>query len=133
MYKIVLDTNILISAIVFGGKPRKILNSIITGKIRFATSKYILEEVENVLSGKKFKYPPQVVHEIRNAIEELGELIEPEKKVNIIKKDPADNRILECAMAANADFIISGDHHLLELKQYKNIPIITTSEFLENY
>jgi uncharacterized protein len=133
MYKIVLDTNILISAIVFGGKPRKILNSVIAGKIEFATSKDILEEVEGVLSGKKYKYPVQVVYEIRNAIEELGEIVLPKKSVNRIKKDPDDNRILECALYAKADFIISGDNHLLELKQFNGIQIVNPTEFLEKH
>ena len=133
MLRIVLDTNILISAIVFGGKPREILEKIITNKIRLAILKDILDETDGVLSGKKFKYPPQVVYEIRNAIEELGEIIVPEKRINRIKKDPDDNRILECALTANADFIISGDNHLLEIKDFQNIPIISPAEFLERY
>lgn len=129
--KVVLDTNILISAIVFGGKPRDIFKRILSGKLRFAVSKEILNEVEGVLSGKKFRYPLQAVHEIRNAIEELGENVVPDKRIDRIIKDPDDNRILECALAANADFIISGDNHLLELKVFKGIQIINPADFLE--
>ena len=133
MLKVVLDTNILISAIVFGGKPRDILERIISGKLEFAVSKEILNEVEGVLSGKKFKYPSHVIYEIRNAIEELGEIVVPEKRINRIKKDPDDNRILECALAVNADFIISGDNHLLEFKVFKGIQILSPADFLEKY
>ena len=133
MLKVILDTNILISAIVFGGKPRDILKRIISGKLGFAVSKEILDEVDGVLSGKKFNYPSQAVYEIRNAIEGLGDNVVPEKRIDMIKKDPDDNRILECALTANADFIISGDSHLLELKVFKGIQIISPTDFLEKY
>ncbi|MGD9162030.1 MAG: putative toxin-antitoxin system toxin component, PIN family [Desulfobacteraceae bacterium] len=133
MYTVVLDTNILISAIVFGGKPREILRKIISGKIRLAISQDILDEVVAVLSGNKFKYPSKVAHEIRNAIEELGELFVSGKRINIVKKDPDDNRILECALAADAEFIISGDKHLLELMKYKNTQIISPAAFLDKF
>jgi putative PIN family toxin of toxin-antitoxin system len=133
VYKVVLDTNVLISAIVFGGKPREILNRIIKGQIQFAISKDILNEMEGVLSGRKFQYPEQVIQVIRKAVEELGEFVIPKKKVKKIVKDPDDNKILECALAAEADLIISGDIHLLELKQYKNIQIVSPSEYLKKY
>jgi uncharacterized protein len=133
MLKIVLDTNVLISAIVFGGKPRKILEKIISGKSGFAVSKDILDEVDGVLSGKKFKYPSQAVYEIRNAIEELGEFVVPEIRINRITKDPDDNKILECAITAKADIIISGDSHLLELKKFNGIQIVSPAEFLEKF
>ncbi len=74
-----------------------------------------------------------MAYEIRNAIEELGEMVIPEKRIIVIKKDPDDNRILECALAADADLIISGDNHLLELMKYKNIQIVSPSEFFEKY
>jgi putative PIN family toxin of toxin-antitoxin system len=133
VHKVVLDNNVLISAIVFGGKPREILNRIIKGQIQFAISKDILNEMEGVLSGRKFQYPEQVIQVIRKAVEELGEFVIPKKKVKKIVKDPDDNKILECALAAEADLIISGDIHLLELKQYKNIQIVSPSEYLKKY
>jgi putative PIN family toxin of toxin-antitoxin system len=131
MYRVVLDTNVLISAIVFGGKPREILGKIISGKIHLAISQDILDELVAVLTGSKFKYASNVAYEIKNAIEELGEMVIPEKRINIVKKDSDDNRILECAFAADADLIISGDNHLLELMKYKNIQIVSPVEFLE--
>ena len=133
MRKVVLDTNVLISAIVFGGKPRDVFNRIIKGQIRLAISKDILDEMEGVLSGKKFQYPEQVIRSIRNALEDFAEFVTPQKAVKKIKDDPDDNRILECALESGAQLIISGDHHLLELKQYRNIKILSPSDFLREY
>ena len=131
MYRVVLDTNVLISAIAFEGKPREVFRKVLTGQMRLAISEDILGELEGVLSGKKFKYSKEVIRSIRKSIEDLAEFVIPQKEVKRIKKDPDDNRILECAVEAEAHFIISGDNHLLELKQYKNIRIITPSEYLE--
>lgn len=133
MHKVVLDSNVLISAIAFEGKPREVFNRILKGQIQLAISKDILDEIEGVLSGKKFQYPKEVIHSIRNALEDLAEFVTPQKEVKRIKKDPDDNRILECALEAKAHLIISGDNHLLELKRYINVRIITPSDYLKEY
>ena len=133
MHKVVLDTNVLISAIVFGGKPRDVFNSILKGQVKLAISKDILDEMEGVLSGKKFQYPKQIIHSIRNAIEDLAEVVMPQEVVKAIENDPDDNRILECALESKANLIISGDRHLLDLKQYRSIKIITPSDFLKEF
>jgi putative PIN family toxin of toxin-antitoxin system len=116
---------------VFGGKPREVFELILRGQIKLAISEEILNEVRGVLSGKKFQYPQQVIHSILNALEHLAEFVVPQKKVNIIKNDPDDNRVLECALEAGAHLIVSGDSHLLELKRYHDIEIISPSDFLE--
>ena len=105
MHKVVLDTNVLISAIVFGGKPRDAFNSILKGQVKLAISKDILDEMEGVLSGKKFQYPKQIIHSIRNAIEDLAEVVTPQEVVKAIENDPDDNRILECALESKANLI----------------------------
>ena len=133
MNKVVLDTNVLISAIVFGGKPRDVFDRILKGQVRLAISADILDEMAGVLSGKKFQYPNGVIQSIRHAIEDLAEIVTPQKAVNTIKEDPDDNRILECALESNAHLVISGDHHLLELKEYRNIKIISPSDYLKEY
>lgn len=131
MHTVVLDTNIIISAIVFGGKPRDILTLIIEGKFRLAVSEEILSEIRGVLTGKKFRYPPQSAHTILNEIEFLSYLVNPTVKIHKITKDTDDNKFLECAVTAGADFIISGDIHLLKLGTYKNIKIVTPADFLK--
>ena len=133
MHKVVLDTNVLIFAIVFGGKPRDVFTEVLKGQIKLAISKDIMDEMEGVLSGKKFQYPKPIIRYIRSALEDLAEFVTPEKRVKVIEDDSNDNRILECALEAKADFIISEDHHLLELKEYQSIRIITPSDLMKEY
>jgi hypothetical protein len=130
LYKVVLDTNIFISAIVFGGKPRNILEYIIQDRIKLFISEEILDEISGILSGGKFRYPPQIVHTIVTQLESISEMVYPKVKIKEIKDDPDDNKFLECAVTGNADFIISGDAHLLKLGTYKGIRIISPAEFL---
>jgi len=131
LYTVVLDSNVLISAIVFGGKPRVILESIIEGKLKLAFSEALLEEIEAVLQGKKFRFSPQITDLIITELQSISEILHPTSTVSVIKKDPADNKVIECAIAANADFIISGDAHLLELGEYRNIKILSPSDFCD--
>jgi uncharacterized protein len=128
--RVVLDTNILISAIVFGGKPKSIFEQAITGDIQLVVSDPILEELQGVLSGKKFRYPVHLVVEIVQQLASLAEIVSPEEKISVIKNDPADNRILECAVAGKVKYIVSGDIDLVSLKSYKKIEILTPDEFL---
>jgi len=128
--KVVLDTNVIISALVFGGPPKQILKQIIKGHIILYISDEIIKEVADVLKGKKFKYPLEIVREIINELISISKFIEPKRTINIIKKDPSDNIILECASELECNFIISGDYHLLELKKFEGIPIIKPSDFL---
>ena len=125
-----LDTNVLISAIVFGGKPRNILERIIEGKIGLAVSESILQEVKAVLAGNKFQYPPQLTQTIINVIEAVSELVQPRINIKAVEKDPDDNKFLECALEAGAHCIITGDMHLLELESYKGIRIMVPADFL---
>ena len=131
MYKVVLDSNIIISATIFGGKPRAVLELALEGKIELAVSTEILQEIRTVLSGKKFQFPAPVINSIITEIEIIGEIVEPLITIKTIQKDPADNKILECAVAAGADLIVSGDVHLLELKVFQGIRIVNASDFLE--
>jgi putative PIN family toxin of toxin-antitoxin system len=128
--KAVLDTNVLISAIVFGGTPRKILNEVINGRLKVAISREILHEIQGILLGKKFKYPEEVVNAITNQLTILCEIVLPAQRVEIVRSDPADNRIIECALEAKAQYIITGDSHLIELKEVHGISIVTPGEFL---
>ena len=130
MPKAVLDTNVLISAIVFGGIPRKILNEVINGRLKVAISREILHEIQGILLGKKFKYPEEVVNVITNQLAILCEIVSPVQRVEIVRSDPADNRIIECALEAKAQYIITGDSHLIELKVVHRISILTPGEFL---
>jgi len=87
---LVLDSNVYISAVLFGGKPRLIIKAALTGKIRLAVSASILEEIESVLKGKRFKFHETAAREIINEIASLAETFEPFEKISRIKEDPAD-------------------------------------------
>ena len=127
---IVLDTNVLISAIAFGGRPREVLEKVISGTFAMAISAEMLAEFQGVLEGKKFRYPSAIVRIIVNELLAVSELVRPTMKVEQIKADPADNRILECALESRAACIVTGDRHLLELGQFEGISILDVAAFL---
>jgi len=129
--RVVLDTNVLISAILFGGKPRQILEKAIRGEIRLCLSEPILEELKGVLQRSKFDYSPEMIQFILTELTAIADFVNPSETINIVAEDPEDNRILECAIAANADYVISGDSHLLKLNKYFNIDILSAAAFLE--
>jgi putative PIN family toxin of toxin-antitoxin system len=129
--KVVLDTNTLISAIVFGGKPREVLEAAIKGHIQLVLTEKIIEEMREVLEGKKFQYPKEITDLIIHELEALVEIVKPKHKITVIDKDPEDNRVLECAQESQADYIVSGDEHLLELENFEGSKIVTAEEILE--
>lgn len=130
--RVVLDTNVLISALVFpGGKPDQILTRIRRGEIEFFISPFILSELDRVLR-QKFQLTKNEAEDRVRAIRRLAHLVEPTERVEVITAKDDDNRILECAIAAKADFLVTGDkEHLLPLESIKDTKIISPSEFLE--
>ena len=128
--RLVLDTNVLVSAIVFGGRPRDVLQTVVTGAHRLVLSPAILYELHRVLIGSKFRYPVAVADHIDAELRELAEIVEPETRLSVVTRDPADNRVLECAVEGRADAIVSGDRDLLALGRYVGIPVRRPQEFL---
>ena len=134
----VIDTNIFISGIFFGGRPRRILNLIDKKIITpcFIISTYT--ELEQLLSHKKFakqrKFLSFTIQDFLNELKSKSLIFpQPSKIPNLIKEDPFDNYFLACALISGANFIISGDKHLLSLKQFQGIPIVSLKEFLKRY
>lgn len=131
--KVVLDTNILISAIIFGGKPRIILELIIIKKkIIGLTSKTALSELLGVFETK-FKFSQDQLFNIEELVKENFIITNPQKIPEIIKEDYFDNEFLAIADEHPVDFIISGDNHLLKIRMYQNVPIVTPHVFVEKY
>lgn len=131
MVKVVLDTNILVSSIFWSGASYKIVKLITKRKRESYTSIAILNELRRVLKSKvKYNLPEAKVQEIIELIRMHSVLAYPKKKISIAK-DPKGNKFIECALEANADYLISGDKHLLILKKYKKIRIVTPGKFLE--
>ena len=131
MLRVVLDTNVLISAILFGGKPRQILEKAIRGEIRLCLSEPILEELKGVLQRSKFDYSPEMIQFILTELMAIADFVNPSETLNVVLEDPEDNRILECAVEAKANYIISGDLHLLKLSRYLDIEVQHVAAFLE--
>ena len=129
--KIVCDTNVLVSGILFGGHCRRILSMTARGNVTIATSPTLLREAENVLLRSKFGLQPDQVSKVVALFHDTFELVHPSCRVNVIVTDPADNAVLETASAASADAIVSGDKHLLDLKEWNGIRILSPTEFVE--
>ncbi len=131
--KVVFDTNIYISAILFGGNPRNCLDLAKEGRIELFSSNAILLELASKLS-LKFYWETEAIEKTLKALGAFSILVSPKEKITIIKNDPSDNRILECAKTAKAEIIVSGDKkHLLSLKYFQKIPIVSASDLLRKF
>jgi len=134
--RIVLDTNIFISASF--RKPSSIPDTIyqlVKSQVCILiTSSAILEEIEDVINRKEIvKRTKTTADERKTFMQEIVEisfLVSGQESVKVIKDDPDDDKFLAAALEGNADYIVSGDHHLLDLKEYKSIPVLTPKDFL---
>jgi putative PIN family toxin of toxin-antitoxin system len=133
--KLVLDTNTVISGLLWHGAPRQVLDLARSGSISLFTSPELLAELEDVLGRKKFaarlRMAQVTVDELVYGYAALATTIHAAKIDPVIKADPDDDVILACAVAAKAEVIASGDSHLLDLKEYEGIRILTVNKVLE--
>ncbi|MCD6569142.1 MAG: putative toxin-antitoxin system toxin component, PIN family [Deltaproteobacteria bacterium] len=138
MIRLVLDTNLLVSAILTPqGKPAAILKLALQGTFNLVVSHAMLEETHRVLQYPKLlklmKRRKITLKEVNGFIDKMSKVatITPGKlNIKAIQDDPSDNMILVCAVEGEADFIISGDHHLTELKTFQGIKIVDPVTFL---
>lgn len=130
MIGIVADTNIYISALHFRGVCDDVLLLARQGQIKLFISDPIKTETADVLK-KKFKWTHINIQEALRQIDAFSTTVKPSKSLNVIKRDPADDRILECAQEALANVIVSGDLDLLDLRNYRDIEIMTPADFLK--
>ena len=130
--KVVIDTNVLISALLFGGTPGKLIPLWQKHVIKPMASKEIIDEYLRVLTYPRFKLDEtEINYIIYREILPYFDIIKAPSEKRIIAKDPADDKFIHCAQAGNAEYIISGDQHLLALKVYQDIQILSSSEFLK--
>ena len=130
MKRVVADSNILVSALEFGGKPMALLELAESGEVEIALSEAILTETLGVLRMKFHK----TAEELRDRgayLRAVSRMVEPLERVEVITVDATDNAILEAAVAADAEVIVSGDRHLLSLGSFRGIPVMRAAEFLE--
>ena len=128
--RVVADTNVFISALMFGGLPGRFLNLALGQRFTLVTSNALLDELDEKLRGK-FAVSERDALAIRAKLEANVKVVDPDFELNAISDDPDDNRVLECAVMGKADFIVSGDRHLLPLGSYEGIAIVTVRQFVE--
>ena len=128
--KVVLDTNVLVSALGWKGSPHQVLRHCIAGHCRLFTSPALIREAERVLSYPKFCITKTRRDEFLALLAETATIVEPGFTLDLVTADPSDNRILECALAGDCRYVVTGDQHLLSLPSFQGIQILTPDAFL---
>lgn len=134
MIRVVMDTNVIVSSLLIKeGNPALIFKMFLLGEIKNSITPEILNEVKEVFERQKITNRISLVEKefILKALEEFSEKINSGLKVEEIAEDPDDNKILECAVTAAVEYIISGDNHLLKRKEFRGIKIVSPAEFVK--
>ena len=131
--KVVLDTNVFVSGVFFGGPPYEILEAWRDGKIQLLLSPAILEEYQRVMRELGVQFPEIEVEALIDFIIVHSEIILPAPLPPVIQTDPSDDKFLECGVAGEATCIVTGDKHLLKLLSFKGVSILKPREFVEGY
>jgi len=133
--KAVLDTNVWVSALLWGGKPAEVIKAAEEGKIDIFASEETVGEINQVLAYPKIAKILQadgLLHEeLIEAVLKVVKFVEVTKKVKVVLEHSADDKFIACALAAKADYLVSGDRHLLKIGSYKKTRIVTVAEFLK--
>ena len=130
--RIVIDTNVLISGVFFGGFPRKILSAVVSQKITACATAEIINEYEEIVQEMINRKQGHINRAILSPLIQAMEIIEPVTHIGICR-DPDDNKFLECAKDSHALYIVSGDKDLLVIEQFGNIQIVNAKDFCEKY
>lgn len=134
---VVLDTNTVVSGSLWSGAPRQVLDLARSGVIRLFTSPELLAELADVLRREKFSQrlaqAGVTADDLVYGYAALARVIRPARIAPVILDDPDDDKVLACAKAAKAKIITSGDHHLLNLKEYEGIQILPVNQFLQRF
>ena len=131
MFSIVLDSNTYISAFLFKGNQRKIIEDAIKGKFTVNISYKILAEIESVLKRPTFKLSPNHISLFIDEIGKLAEICNPSERIINVCRDSKDHIILECAVESQSDYIVTGDKDLLIINEFRKIKIISSDEFIK--
>jgi putative PIN family toxin of toxin-antitoxin system len=127
----VLDTNILISAFVFpGGAPEAVYRAALEGRLDLVTSPPLLAELGRVLADK-FGWEGPMAEAAVAQVARIGTVVRPRRAISVIEEDPSDDRVLEAAAEGEANMIVSGDRHLLQLRQWHGIRVVRAAALLD--
>jgi uncharacterized protein len=130
--RVTLDSNVYLSGFVFGGKPKRVLEMAIDGEIEVAVSDPIIQEVRRHLLGK-FGWSEPRAAEAVESITEFAKHVTPTEAIDTLPTDPDDNRVLECAVSAGSQTIVTGDDDLLRLVAFRGIEIVRVADFLTRF
>ena len=121
---VVFDTNVLVSAVGWRGPEHEIYQRCRAGELRLALSPELLAELERVLRYPKLGFAEEEINAFISDLLEHAATVSPSHTVEVVEADPDDDRVIECALAAGARWVVSGDRHLLGLEEYEGIRII---------
>lgn len=128
--RVVVDTNVFISAFIWGGNPAKIINLWKQEMIELIISPFLFSEI--ILVFERFEFPQKDLELLQQILEEKSSKFLPKRKTKICR-DKKDNQVLDLCLSGKADFLITGDKDLLELKQFRQTKIIKPRDFLEEF
>lgn len=129
--RVVLDTNAVVSALLFSGISSELVSLWQKGSITLLLSREILNEYLRVFSYPKFELSEEEIKElIQEEILPYAEVVKPKRRLRVVQRDPSDNKFIECAVAGKARVIISGDKDLSSLGRYRRIRIQSPAQFL---
>ena len=130
--RIVIDTNIIASALFFGGKPYQLLRYVMESRVDVVASKEIVDEYEEIVLRLQRKYPAiNSLIPLQDIISKF-EIIRVNSEIHI-SRDPADDKFISCALDGKCLYIVSGDSDLLDIESYEGIEILTVSDFLNRF
>jgi putative PIN family toxin of toxin-antitoxin system len=132
--RVVADTNIVVSGLLWHGNPRAILEAARDGVVDLYTSGVLLEELEDVLKRDRFAARLRAAgvdaHALVLGYGALAKLVEPAEIAPVVHADPDDDAVIACAISSRSEIIVSGDSHLLDLKRYEKIRIVTAAQLI---
>lgn len=135
MPRVVIDTNVFISAVLHSrAVPGRIIQELLNGRIQAVTSPYLIQELVEVSMSAKLSRYFRVQESVASIVQYLranATLVNGIPTQRVVEHDPDDDYVLACAAEGSADYIISGDSHLLSLGQYRGVPIVSPSQFIQ--
>lgn len=129
--RVVLDTNVLVSALGWDGPERRVYRACLAGLLQFCTSMPLVEELIRVMNYPKLGFSIQDQQILVQDILRVAYFPLDLPAVHAIQEDPADNHVLACALASQADWIVTGDAHLLRLGAFQGVPILKASALVQ--
>jgi putative PIN family toxin of toxin-antitoxin system len=131
--RVVIDTNVFISALGWGGKPEACVEQVLQEQADGYISPAMIDDLQRVMDYPRFGFTDAEKQSFQEIILASFHVIEPAVDVTVVEDDPDDDMVLECGVASDADYIISGDGHLQDLESFRGIDICNPAVFLDSH